>query len=157
MNRRLSLMRVAKRGGIIACLLLLAVWGASFVTRVRFVISSLDPYQNLAIESGAIRYWNLNLVDPHGMQSRSWWELGRAGSAALWTPRFWSDGWSRIIEIPLWLPVVVVALPTALLQYWGRRRRVPGYCRRCGYNLTGLTDARCPECGEPFEAKDDAR
>lgn len=25
-------------------------------------------------------------------------------------------------------------------------------CLRCGYNLTGLTSPRCPECGEPFEA-----
>jgi hypothetical protein len=23
-------------------------------------------------------------------------------------------------------------------------------CRRCGYNLTGLLEPRCPECGEPF-------
>ena len=23
-------------------------------------------------------------------------------------------------------------------------------CLRCGYNLTGLSEPRCPECGEPF-------
>lgn len=23
-------------------------------------------------------------------------------------------------------------------------------CRKCGYNLTGLAERRCPECGEPF-------
>lgn len=24
-------------------------------------------------------------------------------------------------------------------------------CRKCGYNLTGLTEARCPECFTPFD------
>jgi hypothetical protein len=25
------------------------------------------------------------------------------------------------------------------------------YCRKCGYELRGLTAARCPECGRPFD------
>ncbi len=28
---------------------------------------------------------------------------------------------------------------------------VPPVCPRCGYNLTGLNDARCPECGYEFD------
>lgn len=33
-----------------------------------------------------------------------------------------------------------------------------GYCRDCGYNLTGLTTDRCPECGrtiQPIERRSD--
>ena len=30
-------------------------------------------------------------------------------------------------------------------------------CLRCGYSLTGLTERRCPECGEAFEARGDAK
>ncbi len=29
----------------------------------------------------------------------------------------------------------------------------PRLCRTCGYNLTGLTEARCPECGNPFDPR----
>jgi hypothetical protein len=25
------------------------------------------------------------------------------------------------------------------------------HCLNCGYNLTGLSEQRCPECGEPFD------
>lgn len=31
-----------------------------------------------------------------------------------------------------------------------RERRVP-ICLHCGYDLRGLTEAKCPECGNPFE------
>ena len=31
------------------------------------------------------------------------------------------------------------------------RRRTPmGFCTECGYNLSGLPEPRCPECGTPF-------
>ena len=32
-----------------------------------------------------------------------------------------------------------------------RMRLMEGICARCGYNLTGLTEPRCPECGEAFD------
>jgi hypothetical protein len=50
---------------------------------------------------------------------------------------------------PLWLPFVLLAIPTAVLWFVDRRRRTrPGYCQRCGYDLTGNVSGRCPECGE---------
>jgi predicted RNA-binding Zn-ribbon protein involved in translation (DUF1610 family) len=31
-----------------------------------------------------------------------------------------------------------------------RKRKIP-VCMVCGYNLTGLTEPRCPECGQPYD------
>ena len=40
------------------------------------------------------------------------------------------------------------------IRFLSKRRRSYvrlGFCVRCGYNLHGLTEPRCPECGTPFE------
>ena len=48
----------------------------------------------------------------------------------------------------------VLAAPTLLMRWLDRpRRQLPGHCRRCGYDLTGLSEARCPECGEGFSRR----
>ena len=64
------------------------------------------------------------------------------------------NSWSfepRWIKFPLWPLFLAVAVPTLLV--WRFVPKFPrGHCRRCGYNLTGLTEARCPECGTGFLA-----
>ncbi len=49
--------------------------------------------------------------------------------------------------LPLVYPFLAVAVPTLIVWRFGRKPVKPGHCR-CGYNLTGLTEARCPECGQ---------
>lgn len=54
---------------------------------------------------------------------------------------------TRNLSLPMW-PSAVLAIPPSLLLYWRLKPRArPGHCRRCGYNLTGNTSGRCPECG----------
>jgi hypothetical protein len=50
------------------------------------------------------------------------------------------------VRLPLWIPFVLLALPTAWLWYRDRRRP-PGSCPRCGYDLSGAPSGLCPECG----------
>ncbi len=49
---------------------------------------------------------------------------------------------------PLWVLFLIAIVPTGLLWWRDRRRIPPGYCQKCGYNLTGNVSGRCPECGE---------
>ena len=57
-----------------------------------------------------------------------------------------------VVYIPLWIPLLAVALLTAILfSYSPMRRRVRrkrGLCAHCGYELTGNVSGQCPECGE---------
>jgi amino acid transporter len=56
------------------------------------------------------------------------------------------------VETLSWLGILVAGAPA----YYLWRRWVPpedapvGMCPGCGYNLYGLRDQRCPECGRPF-------
>lgn len=52
-----------------------------------------------------------------------------------------------------------VAIPAAccgLAILCNKEIRKPEHpaCSECGYNLTGLVEARCPECGRPFDEAD---
>jgi hypothetical protein len=52
----------------------------------------------------------------------------------------------EIMSLPLWILLVPVALPTAILWYRDRRP-LRGHCAACGYDLTGNLSGVCPECG----------
>ena len=52
---------------------------------------------------------------------------------------------------PLWLPLVMIGIPTAVFFIRNRRRFPRGHCEKCGYNLTGNLSGTCPECGTKVE------
>jgi hypothetical protein len=65
--------------------------------------------------------------------------------------REWIE-WNKMkIIFPLWAPLLVFGTYPTISFIRGplrrRRRRRRGLCVHCGYNLTGLPEPRCPECG----------
>ena len=61
----------------------------------------------------------------------------------------------------IWIRYWMVLTPLALHAAWGalnvieRRRRPPGLCPSCNYDLRASTD-RCPECGKPIPSTNPA-
>jgi hypothetical protein len=64
----------------------------------------------------------------------------------VWWPTVNLGNYSVVI-VPLWIPLLLIALPTARVWWLDRRRPALGHCTRCGYDLTGNVSGRCPECG----------
>lgn len=48
--------------------------------------------------------------------------------------------------VPIWTVLLVLSVPTCYLWYRDRRRP-PGLCSKCGYDLRGTDHDVCPECG----------
>jgi hypothetical protein len=68
----------------------------------------------------------------------------------------------RTLSLPLWMPLMLfVGYPGFLIVFRGalrrRRRRKRNLCIHYGYNLTGLPEPRCPECGREVEGNGEPR
>ena len=79
-----------------------------------------------------------------------WYWKDWEGGMACWLPKVRTKGAFTGFSVPLWIPFVVVFVPSFLAWRSSRKRR-PGYCRRCSYDLTGNESGVCPECGTKVE------
>ncbi len=156
-KRRQPLRGVMKWGGVTLCVLLFALWLASGWWMLAWVgRSGQQHFIGTMMYGGECTIWSL----PSG--TREWFPFPADGFSGLrhvpgwnWTyfELSWSD-WSvqskrRLdISFPLWLPFLLLALPTGLLFWSDHRKRMrPNACATCGYDLTGNTSGKCPECG----------
>jgi hypothetical protein len=68
------------------------------------------------------------------------------------------DGWTTNshLRVSYWLLAAVFTMTPAawLIAFFRRRHRSNrGLCPICGYDLTGNTSGKCPECGQPIPQK----
>ena len=81
-------------------------------------------------------------TSPQGGYARGGWEH-RAGFALVWERPMYG------LAVPFWFLLAASVAATALLaaaRARRARRRQPGTCNSCGYDLRA-TPGRCPECG----------
>ena len=57
-----------------------------------------------------------------------------------------AEGRLVYLTVPLPSLLLLTLIATGLL-WWLVRRYPSGFCQTCGYNLRGLPEPRCPECG----------
>ncbi len=75
------------------------------------------------------------------------WDGTRTDKKVIW-------GYQRGVMVSIWVPILIIGVPTAFLWLRDRRRIPPGHCSYCGYNLTGNVSGMCPECGTTVASKE---
>jgi len=136
MRRRSRITRALKWSGAVLCIVTLMAWSIS-VSLCPFLLwggrLETGGYWWIALEDGAFACHSLPSVAP-----------GPFGRGPTW-------------QVPLWLILLIVSLPTMIVFLLDRRPRFPsGCCQKCGYNLRGNVSGQCPKCGTERPAGIDA-
>jgi len=146
-------LRTLKWAGVCLSLLISLAWAVSLFVTVKL---HCYPWVVSVFRGVFSVVWGSSLT--HG----TWFAVhpvpGKRLVWAGWFPSvnkegFWGSTvfWNHL-RIPLILPFVIVAVPTACLWWLEYRRRIPpGHCQKCGYDLTGNVSGVCPECGIPIQ------
>jgi hypothetical protein len=145
MKRRSRTRRLFKWAGTVGCALIAVVW---VLSHSGYAVGHFQPRGSVLLLDGRICQPRAGVM-PSFFVGREGWHVFRKGELI---PAL-DD-----LSVPLWLPMLLVLVPTAMLwwgdigSWWANRRRMPtGHCSRCGYDLTGNVSGRCPECGERLE------
>jgi hypothetical protein len=157
MSLRSRASAVGRWGGVAAVVVIAALWLVSgwrmlriSYDRTGFVAHCLVVRGQLAITLGS----GPGFVDSGGAlvkcevqrYPKEWGSVPGWG----WSPvEFQRQQWREqtvYFRFALWVLFLAAACVAALL--WYRRLRVPpGLCRKCRYDLRGVTTGVCPECG----------
>jgi hypothetical protein len=136
--------------GLMLAVLIAVVWGLSLVYMLEWAPRNPDRSGwYLAVWNNQVGWERIHPEVAYPYPSG--WRVGRARYGDPWMfqpyfglPTVWRSGG----RMPLCIPFLLVAIPTAFLFWLDRPRIPPGHCRNCGYNLTGNVSGRCPECGQ---------
>ena len=137
--------------GLAGCVLVLVAWGVSSFKWIHCYRYDGTHNRQYCFGQGYISLYHSTgpALDNSGWQVGHFRNTGAAERLGLRVlPRIFRQRKPAILtlKIPIWLALVVIALPTAIL--WYRDRRPPkGHCQSCGYDLTGNVSGICPECG----------
>jgi hypothetical protein len=150
MRRRSRFRRLLKWGGLVLSLLIAAIWVGSS----SWTLGCQKANAFVALHRATF----VSSFD--SLDTQNSWRLVRLPErSVVWLPHF--VHYRRVgpdyyrIQIPLWMLVLLFALPTAFLFWRDRRLIPPGHCKKCSYSLTGNTSGVCPECGTAVHSDTD--
>jgi hypothetical protein len=149
-------MAVAPRGwrwvrgsGVVMCTALSAAYGLSLLRCTDWFVASIDSLKltaRLRQHHGCLFLRTVDYEHASPIPFLGPWDRGHSGPIWWWFSYEMRSPNSPEVGVPLWAPLLSAALPTAYAWY-RCRRRPPGHCPKCGYDLAGIAAGVCPECG----------
>ncbi len=146
---RRCLRGTCKWGGVMLCVLILALWVANaFHSHILIVGPMKSPWCAVAIGDGSavlcVGFASVLLFSAEGDTPR--WRVTATEAHRMISMQAYLHGlW--MTAVPIWAIFALCTIATCLLFFFERTRTHPGHCAHCGYSLTGNTSGKCPECG----------
>jgi hypothetical protein len=144
--------RIAKWVGVSLCCALISLGIRSFIVIDRYRWLNNDLQLDSSIQQGGL---TIAFCKPYvDISPNSWRTFDNRSltvDSPIWFPFYSSQVGPApsfsLIALPLWLPILIVAIPTYLMWRKDHNRPRKGQCIKCRYDLTGNTSGICPECG----------
>ncbi len=163
---RQRLRGMCKWSGVLCCALIVGLWVLSAFRAILWDRSSTARIRQLSVAAGYVQYLDVYLPQPVTRMKGNGHAPDVPTAHLTWTiiplnPPIWNSFLSPSLGqsgpgfvCPLWIPLVLIALPTGSLFWSDRHKRTRvGRCAMCGYDLTGNTSGTCPECGATTPAR----
>ncbi len=172
--RRYRVRRVLKWAGVLAFVFALATCGLSLMVDLGIPLVGVSAGTYIRLQGGCLHYERMEFTsdsqDPvivawypiffsHNFPKRIEWWPERLGQRS-WLPIYAVEASANLpsshylipyrrttAELPLWIPVFLIAIPMGFGVLFHRKRFPAGHCKKCGYNLTGNVSGVCPKCG----------
>ncbi len=161
MRDKPSRRRFLKWAGASVCIGIVVTTMLSTQRRLCYTWGTVERFYTLDLNCGAVVFHrNRSTTTQHLFVIGRGWELYSLSETPGFNWKYQSFtlevawGSATITVVPLWILLLLAAIPTVVL--WLRDRRYPpGHCRKCGYDLTGNVSGICPECGTAIRAGGD--
>jgi len=154
---RFPLLRaLVKWGGLLICVMIPALWVFSVCYAIKWTHFRQGLVEQFSILAGCFLYSNSPLAS--SSVAADGWSFSSVGEPR-WVLYLMPGVGRSSFRLPLWVPLVLIAIPTASLFILDRRQRSHNRCcHSCRYDLRGLppTTPKCPECGTLIKAEDSA-
>lgn len=151
MPRRLPSKLLLWLGGLLIGLSLIA-YPLSWLVGLDYAADSTKRMSSARLLPGAVRVQRSREFSPGVLSAKESFTRVVYPSMSAMTrqtfvaPVLRSSAMGTEIILPFWtIGVLGVALVVLAMRPWAKHPK--GACRRCGYDLQGVRDGRCPECG----------
>lgn len=141
-----------KWAGLVTCAVIAAVWVGSAWWMAEAGLATRGNVVGVGIRRGRVIF---HIEKVAAGDTRLGYTILRVQPTIhlplIWIPELERYGFGNAIHVPLYLALLLAAVPTGLLWRADRRasrRELARHCTGCGYPRTGLApDTKCPECG----------